>query len=101
MIKMITAKMTSSRQRIVRASFLALLMVSFVGCTVARARRINLRLLLLLGAEADERFRAETSAGPARQLVHESKEAAGEEKDEMAGVQAVGLGAAGSRGLRD
>lgn len=81
--KMITAKMTSSRQRIVFASFLALLMVSFVAVPSLRAQDQP-----AAPAPASEQKQTSDSAqkprGPAQEVVHESKEAAGEEKDETA-----------------
>ena len=71
--------MTSSIQRIVRASLLGLLLVGSAGVLSLRAQE---------QATSPEQKQASESAqrhnGPGRQLAHESKEAAGEEKDEMA-----------------
>lgn len=66
--------------RIVGAALLALLTVSFAGSVSARTQEQS--------APPDQKQTNQDSAkrppGPARQLAHESKEAAGEEKDEMA-----------------
>jgi F-type H+-transporting ATPase subunit b len=65
---------------IVRAVLLALLMVSCAGWVQVRAQEKP--------ASSEQKQASDNSAqqsgGPGRQLVHESKEAAGEENDEMA-----------------
>ena len=67
-------------KKIVRASLLALLMVSCAGLVSLRAQEQP--------ASPEQKPASGDSAqqpgGPGRQLAHESKEAAGEEKDEMA-----------------
>jgi len=73
---MFSTKMLS--MRIVRAALLALLMVSFADWTSARAQEQT------ASPEQKQESSTEHPAGAARQLAHESKEAAGEEKDEMA-----------------
>lgn len=69
----------SSTKKIVRISFLALFMVSGV-CLAVRAQEQP--------ASPEQKqassHSAQQSVGPGRQLAHESREAAGEEKDEMA-----------------
>lgn len=70
----------SSTTRIVRAGVLALLLVSCAGWASVRAQEQP--------ASPEQKQASQSSAdqpaGPAKQLAHESKEAAGEEKDEMA-----------------
>jgi F-type H+-transporting ATPase subunit b len=91
--KMIPHKMTSV-QRIVRAGLLALLMLGCSSLVSLRAQEPS------QPASPEQKQASSNSAqhppqqappqppqqagGPARQLVHESKEAAGEEKDEFA-----------------
>jgi F-type H+-transporting ATPase subunit b len=72
--------LTMTAKKIVRAGWLTLLMVSCVGWASFRAQEKP--------ASPEQKEASDNSAqpagGPARQLAHESKEAAGEEKDEMA-----------------
>jgi len=75
-----TAAPATSIRRILRAAFLAMLALGFVGVQSLRAQE---------QPAAPEQKKAtgesaQRSGGPGRQLVHGSKEAAGEEKDEMA-----------------
>jgi F-type H+-transporting ATPase subunit b len=76
---MMTSGMTATT-RIVRAIALALLMLGFMSMVPMRAQEAP--------ASPEQKQEAGKSAeepgGPGRQLAHESKEAAGEEKDEMA-----------------
>jgi F-type H+-transporting ATPase subunit b len=79
---MTSVKMTSTR-KIVRASLLALLLMTCVSVTTMRAQEQPTSPEHKdSGASAEES--SKQAGGPGRQLVHESKEAAGEEKDEMA-----------------
>jgi F-type H+-transporting ATPase subunit b len=81
---MMSATTMPSSKKIVRAALLALLLAICVTVTPLRAQESP--------ASPEQKQASGTSAqqppkdagGPARQLVHESKEAAGEEKDEMA-----------------
>jgi F-type H+-transporting ATPase subunit b len=72
--------MKSAKQSIVRTCVLALLLVSFASVAALRAQEQS--------APPEQKQASSDSAqqsnGPGRQLAHESKEAAGEEKDEMA-----------------
>jgi F-type H+-transporting ATPase subunit b len=73
--------MTTSSKKIVGMGLLALLLATCVSVTRLRAQEQP--------TSSEPKRASGTSAqqdagGPARQLVHESKEAAGEEKDEMA-----------------
>jgi len=72
------AKLTTS-SKIVRACFLALLMVTCVGLATLAAQQ---KPATEQPGPADDS--AQQSATPGRQLAHETREAAGEEKDEMA-----------------
>jgi F-type H+-transporting ATPase subunit b len=70
----------SANQNVVRTCVLALLMVSFGGVALLRAQQQP-------ASPVQKQTRSDSAQqpnGPARQLAHESKEAAGEEKDEMA-----------------
>lgn len=75
---MISTKMISA-SKLVRACFLALLMVSSAGLFLRAQQR---------SAPPDQQQASNDSSqnpdSPGRQLAHESKEAAGQEKDEMA-----------------
>ncbi len=69
----------TSVKAMIRSSFLALLMVSCTGVVGLRAQQ--------QGAPAKPEMTGDSErqrSGPGRQLAHESNEAAGEEKDEMA-----------------
>ncbi len=72
--------LTMTAKRIVRAGLLALLMVNCAGGVSVRAQEKP--------ASSEQKQASDNSAqpagGPGRQLAHQSKEAAGEEKDEMA-----------------
>jgi F-type H+-transporting ATPase subunit b len=70
--------LTMTAKKIVRAGLLALLMVSCAGWVSVRAQEKPAS-----SEQASDRS-PQPAGGPARQLAHESKEAAGEEKDEMA-----------------
>lgn len=74
-----------STMRILRAGFLALLMVSCANVVSLRAQE-SAPPPQPVPAEQKQASRAsaQQSGGPGRQLVHESKEAAGEEKDQFA-----------------
>ena len=76
---MMSANTTSTR-RIVRAGLLALLLVSSASWVTLRAQEQPASPEQKQANQSS----AEQPAGPAKQLAHESKEAAGEEKDEMA-----------------
>ena len=70
--------MTTSIRKIVRTGFLAVLLVNNTGSVVLYAQEQQ--------ASSDPkqtRDSVQQAPGPGRQLAHESKEAAGEEKDEM------------------
>jgi len=71
---------TISTKRIVRAGLLALLMVSCAGWVSVRAQEQPASP----EQKQESQSSAEQPASPAGQLAHESNEAAGEEKDEMA-----------------
>lgn len=77
------------QNRIVRVGLLALLLLSFVGIVYLRAQTTP------AAPNPNQSSSDEASMTPGRQLVHESREAAGEEKDEMeefkhsASVQAI------------
>ena len=77
-----------STMRIVRAGLLALLMVSCASVTALRAQEQPAHPTPQQPVPAEQKQASGASAqrheGPGRQLVHESKEAAGEEKDEFA-----------------
>ena len=75
-----TSSMTSSSavaKRIVRASVLALLMVSCASVASSRAQEKP------ASSDQPSVSSPDKQRGPGQQLVHESKEAAGTEKDEM------------------
>ena len=77
------------QERLVRAGFLALLMLSLRGRGIVSARSgsqpLRRKQPVRLRAEASiPGASARRGQGPGRQLAHESNEAAGEEKDEMA-----------------
>jgi F-type H+-transporting ATPase subunit b len=74
------ASISMSSQRIVRVGLLALLIVSGAGLVTVRAQE---QTAPPNQAQVTQDSSQETSS-PGRQLAHESKEAAGEEKDEMA-----------------
>ena len=74
-----TSTMTSAK-RIVQAGCLALLMVSCASWASIRAQQQTTSS----GQKQSSSDSAQPPGGPGRQLAHESKEAAGEEKDEMA-----------------
>jgi F-type H+-transporting ATPase subunit b len=84
---MISTSVTSTK-RVVRAGVLALLMVSGVCWMPVRAYGQTAPPEQKPPVSGERKQASEASAergqGPGRQLVHESKEAAGEEKDEMA-----------------
>ena len=71
--------MMTSGTRIVRTSFLALLIVAGAGIISVRAQEQSAPPEQQVTAAPEQR-----SSSPGRQLAHESKEAAGQEKDEMA-----------------
>ena len=71
---------TISTKKSVRAGVLALLLVSCVGWTTVRAQERHASSEQKQASQSS----AEQPAGPGKQLAHTSKEAAGEEKDEMA-----------------
>lgn len=83
--KMISTRMISARMiltsKLVRACFLALLMVSSAGLVLRAQERSA-------SSSSDQQQVSKDSSqnpgSPGRQLAHGSKEAAGEEKDEMA-----------------
>lgn len=70
---------TKATHRIVRAGLLALLTLGWVNTVPLRAQD-----RAASPEQKQESTTAEQPGGPGRQLAHESKEAAGEEKDEMA-----------------
>jgi F-type H+-transporting ATPase subunit b len=76
-LKTLAATKTKS---IVRAGLLTLLMVSCAGWASVRAQEKPSSS----EQKQDSDNSAQPAGGPGRQLAHESKEAAGEEKDEMA-----------------
>ena len=75
-----SSAMTSRNQRIVRTCILALLIVSLAGVASLRAQEQP----AVPEQKQTNSDSAQQPNGPARQLAHGSKEAAGEEKDEMA-----------------
>jgi len=81
----LSAKMPSVK-RIARTYFLALLMVSFASVVLVRAQQqpASPEHKQSVSSEQKQATGASASGGPGRQLAHESNEAAGEEKDEMA-----------------
>jgi F-type H+-transporting ATPase subunit b len=88
LMKTISTKMASTR-RIVRTCFLAVLMFSGAGVTSLRAQEQPAPPAQKEPASSQQKKRpsddsARHSYGPGRQLAHESNEAAGEGKDEMA-----------------
>lgn len=68
----------ASSKKICRASLAAVLVFSCTSMVWANARRIPVPAQDQVTADFDQK-----SAGPGRQLAHESREAAGEEKDSM------------------
>jgi F-type H+-transporting ATPase subunit b len=85
---MMSATTVPSSKKIVRAGLLALLLAICVSVTPLRAQESpaspEQKQSSGTSAEQPPRQSPNQAGGPGRQLVHESKEAAGEEKDEMA-----------------
>ncbi len=81
---MMSSTAMTSTKRIVRAGLPALLLATCVSVTTLRAQEqpASPQQKPASGASAQEP--PKRAGGPGRQLAHESKEAAGEEKDEMA-----------------
>jgi F-type H+-transporting ATPase subunit b len=83
---MITSKTPTLAHRIVSTCFLALLMVSCASVLRAQERPASPEQKEPVSSEQKQATgaSAKRDQGPARQLAHESNEAAGESKDEMA-----------------
>ncbi len=83
---MITSKKPTSADKIVRTCLLALLMLSCAGVLRAQEQRASPDNKHPVSSEQKQATGASAGRGqgPGRQLAHESREAAGEEKDEMA-----------------
>jgi len=93
---MMSSTAMTSTKRVRRAGLLALLLVSCASVTTLRAQEqpASLEQKQASGASAEQaseqaseqapKQHPNQAGGPGRQLAHESKEAAGEEKDEMA-----------------
>ncbi len=86
---MITSTNMASTKKIVRTCFLALLMMSSASLMPLRAQEQPTRPEQKQPASPEQKKQAspdsaKQSYGPGRQLAHESNEAAGEGKDEMA-----------------
>jgi len=83
---MIASKKRTSADKIVRTCLLALLMLSCAGVLRAQEQRASPDNKHPVSSEQKQATGASAGRGqgPGRQLAHESREAAGEEKDEMA-----------------